>query len=117
MSDDNGIMQGMKEAAIFAMFKDVSIERIIELADAEREGRVVVLNEIFKTPTGQYGFIYYDKQGLMTGDFRDTKEESEATRPLPRRRHPGKGERGRVYARSDVRSTSLERKLGGLDGK
>lgn len=43
MSDDNGIMQGMKEAAIFAMFKDVSIERIIELAEAERDGRVVVL--------------------------------------------------------------------------
>ena len=43
MSENNGIMQGMKEAAIFAMFKDVSIERIIELAEAEREGRVVVL--------------------------------------------------------------------------
>ena len=43
MSDDNGIMQGMKEAGIFAMFKDVSIDRIIELASAEREGRVVVL--------------------------------------------------------------------------
>ena len=43
MSEDNGIMQGMKEAGIFAMFKDVSIDRIIELASAEREGRVVVL--------------------------------------------------------------------------
>lgn len=62
--------------------KGISLSRLRELASAEREGRVVVLNEIFKTPTWQYGFIYYDKQGLMTGDFRDTKAESEAARAL-----------------------------------
>ncbi len=59
MSDNNGIMQGMKEAAIFAMFKDISIERIIELAEAEREGRVVVLP--FKIGDKAYWMTHFGK--------------------------------------------------------
>jgi len=43
VSEDNGIMQGMKEAGIFAMFKDVSIDRIIELASAEKRELIYIL--------------------------------------------------------------------------
>ncbi len=56
----------------------ISLDRLRELAAAERDGRVVVLNEVFRTPIGQYGFIYYNKNGLMMGKFRDTESEAAA---------------------------------------
>ena len=77
MSEDNGIMQGMKEAGIFAMFKDVSIDRIIELASAEREGRVIILGKAFKEPNGMFTTLVYNKSGLLMGRTDETAEESE----------------------------------------
>lgn len=43
MSVANDIMRGLKEANIFELFKDTPIERIKQIAEAESEGRIVVL--------------------------------------------------------------------------
>ena len=38
----------------------IPFARLRELAEAERDGRAVVLNELFTSPRGDHGFIYAD---------------------------------------------------------
>lgn len=54
----------------------VTFDRIRELADAEKDGRVVVLKELFTTPRGDHGFIYYNEHNLLMGQFYPTEAEA-----------------------------------------
>ena len=59
-----------------AIIEQIPTARLRELADAENDGRVVVLKELFTTPRGDHGFIYYNEHNLLMGQFYPTEAEA-----------------------------------------
>ena len=55
----------------------VTFDRIRELAEAEQKKKVIILNEIFETPRGDFGFIFYNEHNLLMGTFHPTREQAD----------------------------------------
>ena len=56
--------------------KGVPLVRLRELAEAERKKKAIILNEIFETPRGDFGFIFYNEHNLLMGTFHPTREQA-----------------------------------------
>jgi len=76
------IMSGLEEAVtlkqVTEIFKGIPAKRVLELAAAEREGRVVVLDTVFQAKNGRYMIVYYNLAGWLMGRDFDTHEAAEA---------------------------------------
>ena len=55
----------------------IPIARLRELADAEKDGRVVILGKAYKEPNGMFTVLYRRHDGVMMGRTDFTAEEAE----------------------------------------
>ena len=55
----------------------ISLARLRELADAEKDGRVVILGKAYKEPNGMFTVLYRRHDGVMMGRTDFTAEEAE----------------------------------------